>query len=593
MKLLAFLNSRIFKCFIFCIVTLFLASCTGDKEVRALLERAESYLPDYPDSAETILQSIGSRPLRESGERVFYLLLLAEASNKLYKPLPSDTLFCEVVDYYDRHGDANRQMKAYYLMGSIYRDRHEAPMALHWYLDAVEKADTLASDCDYLTLMKVYGQMADIYHSQLMPLEEIDSYRHFSEYAEKVGDTYQAIRGIEFQLGAYQLMSDTTMILALTDSVHALYLQHDMPQAAASVYPAAIYIYLAKHDYTKAKQLMDIFEHKSGLFDAEGNIARTREHYYESKGLYYEGIGKFDSAEFFYRRLLPYGFELDGYRGLLSVYRTMHLTDSVIALLPLYEHAFNVLVNNTHAQAMHQVDAMYDYNRNQKIAHQKDIEASNARHTLYYILIILFFVFLFLTVWFVWYKRRQAQEKVQLRDYADNLQIELNTLNSDYNLFKTNKDQYEHQLLTQIHDLENQVGSMSELMNQQRQEEDDSELMDSDVVKFFVAKAKGKYGPGKVKKLELMQLAKAFKNHLPQCYNKLTHHKLSEFELQVAYLTRLNLSTGEIAAMLDASTSNISNTKARANQKLFNQYSGDTLYKNMLSINSPISPKTS
>ena len=174
MKRLAFFNLLVF--------TFFIASCTGDKEVRALLERAEALMESHPDSAYAeLLHSSskieeGDRSAVEAydfmhlggSERACYLLLLAEAENKLYMPLPSDTLFREVVDYYDRHGDANRQLKAYYLMGCIYRDRHEAPMALQWYLDAVEKADTLASDCDYLTLMKVYGQMADIYHSQLM-----------------------------------------------------------------------------------------------------------------------------------------------------------------------------------------------------------------------------------------------------------------------------------------------------------------------------------------------------------------------------------------------------------------------------------------
>ena len=193
------------------LLLLLFVACTGDREVRAVLERAET-------------------------------------ANKLYKPLPSDTVFQEVVDYYDRHGDANERMKAYYLMGCIYRDRHEAPMALQWYLDAVEQADTLAADCDYLTLMKVYGQMADIYHSQLMPSEEIEAYRHFSKCAEMMDSTYYAIRGIEFQLGAYQLLSDTAMILALTDSVHNLYQKAGMPQAAASVYPPAIHIYLARHD---------------------------------------------------------------------------------------------------------------------------------------------------------------------------------------------------------------------------------------------------------------------------------------------------------------------------------------------------------
>ena len=51
MKLLAFLNSRSFNYLIFLIFTFFIAFCTGDKEVRALLERAEALMESNPDSA--------------------------------------------------------------------------------------------------------------------------------------------------------------------------------------------------------------------------------------------------------------------------------------------------------------------------------------------------------------------------------------------------------------------------------------------------------------------------------------------------------------------------------------------------------------
>ena len=177
---------------------MFLASCTGDKEVRAVLDRAEALMEAHPDSAYEELQSLlGNDSVSPSlggvrgGPRT--ILLLAESENKLDKQMPSDTAFQEVVDYYDRHGNANQRLKAYYLMGCIYRDMHEAPMALQWYLDATEQADTLAADCDYLTLMKVYGQMADIYHSQLMPSEEIEAYRHFSKCAEMMDSTYYVI----------------------------------------------------------------------------------------------------------------------------------------------------------------------------------------------------------------------------------------------------------------------------------------------------------------------------------------------------------------------------------------------------------------
>ncbi len=58
MKLLAFLHSCIFKYLHFLIFTLLLASCTGDKEVRAVLDRAERHLPEYPDSADAELQTL-------------------------------------------------------------------------------------------------------------------------------------------------------------------------------------------------------------------------------------------------------------------------------------------------------------------------------------------------------------------------------------------------------------------------------------------------------------------------------------------------------------------------------------------------------
>jgi len=505
-------------------------------------------------------------------------------------------VFQEVVDYYDRHGNANERMKAYYLMGCIYRDRHEAPMALQWYLDAVEQADTLDADCDYLTLMKVYGQMAGIYHSQLMPMEEIESRKMFSKCAEMMDSTYYVIRGIEKQLDAYSILGDTTMTLALTDSVHDLYQKAGMPQAASSVYYAAIYIYLARHDYSKAKQLMDIFEHESGLFDAEGNISKGREHYYCAKGAYYKGVRKLDSAEYYYRKLLTYNYDYNAYKGLLQLFELRHQSDSIIKYNPYFEAAHNAEINHLRFESTLQVQSLYNYSRNQKIASQKEVELIRRTNLIIYIIIGVAVLLVLLSVWYNINQRavREAlREKDQLQDEAENLRIELEKLKDDHNLFKTNKDQYEYQLLSQIQDLENQVSSMSESTNQQRQEEDDSELMESEAVKFFLAKAQGQYGLGKVKKSELTQLSKAFKTHLPHCYHKLTHHKLSEFELQVAFLTRLNLSTGDIAAMLDASVSNISNTKARANRKLFNQYSGDTLYKNMLSINSAFLPKPS
>ena len=66
------------------------------------------------------------------------------------------------VQFFDKHGEPNDRLLAYYLLGRAYYDHGEAPMALQCYYDAIEKADTTDKDCDYAQLSRVYGQMAGI-----------------------------------------------------------------------------------------------------------------------------------------------------------------------------------------------------------------------------------------------------------------------------------------------------------------------------------------------------------------------------------------------------------------------------------------------
>ena len=556
-----------------------------DKAVKTLLDSVSVVMEEHPERADTLLSSLEDSVTELSTpQRIQYYLLRAEASYKLDKQMPSDTVFQEVVDYYDRHGNANQRMKAYYLMGGIYRYRHEAPMALQWYLDATEQADTLSPDCDNWTLMKVYGQMAELYHSQLMPKEEIKSRRQFSKYAEKAGNTYQAIRGIEKQLGAYQLMGDTAMILTLTDSVHKLYTQADMPQAAASVYHAAIYILLARHDYPKAKELMDIFEHESGLFDAKGSIAKSREHYYQSKGLYYEGIGKLDSAEYYYRRLLPYGFELDAYRGLISVFKTRQITDSVVSFIPLYEKSFNAYRSNYHAQAMRQVDAMYDYSRNQKIAQQKEIETIKTRYTLYIILIISIILF-FILFWINDKKRRHHKAEVlQLHMEYESVQEQIEIAEKGLQQFKSDALQFEQHQEEQIRQLKKEKNLLVTQLNGLDVKEDDTTMLQTAIYQRFKEKADywNKFPELTINDWHVLHTE--FQNHFPRLYKKFTYSKLTDKQIDIAMLVRLRFSSGDIQRIMGLEKQAVSNYKNRISQKLYNLDSSKKLFTYLTSF---------
>ena len=66
-------------------------------------------------------------------QRMRYDLLYHKAMNKAYIDFTSDSTMLAVVDYYEHHGSANDKMLAYYILGCVYRDMHEAPMALEYY----------------------------------------------------------------------------------------------------------------------------------------------------------------------------------------------------------------------------------------------------------------------------------------------------------------------------------------------------------------------------------------------------------------------------------------------------------------------------
>lgn len=142
-----------------------LVGCTGNRVQMQRLQVIDSLMEPHPQAAYDSLCRFDSLEMGNAPRKVAMKcrMLMAKAQNKLYLQLSADTKFQEVVDYYDSWGTDNEKMQAYYLLGCVYRDQKDAPKAMMSYKKAVECADTLSKECDYSTLSKVYGQMADIY----------------------------------------------------------------------------------------------------------------------------------------------------------------------------------------------------------------------------------------------------------------------------------------------------------------------------------------------------------------------------------------------------------------------------------------------
>ena len=308
-------------------VMLFSGTCSSPYDAR--LQHIDSLMDSNPQAAYDSLSLFDSLPLYD-GDRAGQMrlqLLLAKAQNKLYRPMPSDSTFMEVVSYYDSHGSANDRMLSRYLQGCIYRDMDNGPKAVRCYLEALELADTTSKDCNYSMLSKIQGQLATVYNANGMYVKALEADSQASIYAKKAGNIYDFIRQKEFVGGDYYALHDTVRAIKTAKECIRLYEKHGMPEYAAGACPTIIYTHIVQGQYDSARLYMNKFERESGLFNGR-MIEKGREHYYYAKGLYCLRTQQLDSAKYYFRELLKYDYQYEAYKGLADYYAVLQVSDS-------------------------------------------------------------------------------------------------------------------------------------------------------------------------------------------------------------------------------------------------------------------------
>ena len=101
-----------------------------------------------------------------NGAQMRQQLEALEQQNRSGEQMLNDSLAESLVDYFDRHGNANERMRAKYILGRTYYCLGELPRALETYYEAADCADTTAADCDYKVLSRVYGQSSSVFEEQ-------------------------------------------------------------------------------------------------------------------------------------------------------------------------------------------------------------------------------------------------------------------------------------------------------------------------------------------------------------------------------------------------------------------------------------------
>ena len=565
--------------------TVIFSACVENGKEHTVLDMAQNIINDYPDSALAILDSLepSSPNFSQENFRRWQLLRLM-AQNKCDTVFHSDSLQLVLTDYYDRHGKPNDRMTAHYLLGRAYSDMGEAPRALQCFLDAVACADTTSQECDFKTLFFIYGQIALVYHSQCMYNHELAAWNQYSNFALKNGDIYYHIRGMELTVGPYYDMGDTVSCLRITEQCRKNYLEHGMPEKAASVFPTAIYIHLLNANYEKAKEMMDTFEGESGLFDSSGNIRKGRESYYYSKGLYYLGIHKSDSAELYFRKLQKAHLNHDykANKGLLSLYRKGNNIDSISKYAALYEKSIDEVFNENQADAIAQAAAYNKYSRFQKESKELAVNAEKSKWKYRLMSIIFLIVVVVFTYVFIHYKRKQKEKIESLGIEYTNLMMEYRQACYEADSLKSSKDEALKEKEDEIVQLESKLNGMKSLFERLSPEMKKLTLSKSEIINKFKEMAIP-HIPAKLPSQKDWKLLKETIEYTnPAFYGNITlSRNLSQQEIHACLLTMLHFSSGELTVLLDTSKQRVSNIKASANYKLFGEKDAKALLKNI------------
>lgn len=571
------LNKRIMNrlsLLFFLILFSMLLSCIGNRAYDQQLSKADSIMDIADDSAQIAIKMLDALKPEWSkftkAQRMRYDLLYHKAMNKAYIDFTSDSTMLAVVDYYEHHGTANDKMLAYYILGCVYRDMHEAPMALEYYNKATEQADTAAQDCDYATLCRVYSQMGFLFAKQHLPHQELASLDKAVKYAYLAKDTLNAIRYYQNKQAIYASQNKLDSAIIINNQAAKLFKQIGALKEANIAFGCNFEYYLKKKMLKEAEEAFKAY--LSTNYHGNDNWKDAYAYILYERGSYYLALGKMDSAYSCLKQSFEQSKSFNNLavstKGLAQYYALTNQPDlaTKYALLSSEYNDSDLIV--TKLGQLQQIQAMYDYNRNKEIANQAQIKAEQRMDAIYTIAIC---AILMSSVSFSVYRKRLKLRNKRIamtqKMYIDSVQ-QLNVAQQE---------------LAKLHDLNE--NTITELV---KEKEDTIQKLQSEVRKYeetnigrnLLELEKCLKQSAIYKKLVYLEnhpqekMTKADWENLEETIEEFVYgfadlkQKLNNKEYHICLLVKLHFSPSSISSFIGTSLSDISNSRKRMLAKI-------------------------
>ena len=525
---------------------------------------ADSLSEAAPQRAMTLIDSLEGESAMSKSRQMKLLLLKAKVRNKLAMPMSTDSLK-DIADYFDKHGDSNERMLAYYILGCVYQRSQDAPMALQYFHEAAAKADTTDSSCDFLTLHRIHVWSAEILRSQFAFSDAFHENSLAFKYAMKAKDTLNAIITYEQKSNIYNALGIYDSAIFIRKKLYGLYSKYGYEKEAVRSLGLLINYGVENKELSNVKHYINLYEHKSGNFNDKGDIKKGVEIYYVTKGRYLAEINELDSAEYYFRKCartaknysdLKYCFD-----DLADIYRKRNRPDSVAK----YADLARMMTDSAYAQMstehLQQMPAMYNYNRYRQTAEEAEKDALRTK----YISIIIIMAIMAAAIGgalavrtYIMRKRRARVDEIkEYKRKINELEMsraELESINSGLNA----------EVNRMIEEKTKKIDILKTEYEKNFNNVKDKDLFECEPIVIQIRwKARKTTKP--MDKDEISRLKELFKDYRPL---STWENTLNNNEYLICLLVRLDFVPAEICTLTDLSSSNISNIRKRLLEKM-------------------------
>lgn len=554
------------------IVSLFvLADCHGDKQYDDLLQQADSIMNIDDDSAKVAIKLLDKAKPQlndfSKAQRMRYQLLYHKAMNKADILFSSDSIMKNVVAYYEKHGTSNERMLAYYMLGCVYRDIHEAPLALEYYNKATEQADTVSQDCDYSTLYRIYSQMGVLFEKQYLFNQEFIAYNKATKYAYMAKDTLNALL---CYMNSYIDLNQNDSIIARNLRAANLLRKHGYNYYANMAFGSNYPYYIKKNDYIKAKEAFE--EYKKINFEGNSNYKDASAYLLYNQGMYYLFANQLDSAHISFQKSYiyaqSYSNKCAATKGLAKYYTKTNNSALAAKYALLSSEYYDSSLYELRESQLQQMQAMYDYSRNQKLAKEAEYKAKQRLNTIY--LIIISSCLILLSAVYIYRKnirKRNHKLLVAQRLYKASI-LKLQTTKTELAHLKNLNETKIAALIKEkeavIENLQKEINQYESIHSGRNLVEINKQLMDTFVYKKLAYIEC--HPQEKITNETWDNLEETLEGMIPSLANiKL---KLSKKEYRICLLTRLHFSPSAISCFIQCNLPDISMSRKRMLSKL-------------------------